>query len=244
MRHTSRKASKNIDCQHPATNRARRQPRWICRAVGISSNQCNTVRVNQLLMAVAFSVAIGSTAYTDHTQAAQAQPTQGQEQQQGQGQDAAPTYPLNLPRQSLAAALNTLSEQTDIQVLFPYDIARSHSIKPVKGYYSIEQALQLMLQDTGLYGGLTDNGVIAISKLDVDQNSKGKNMNTTKKSLLAAMVGLFAAGGMGAVQAQVGESAQAQGVLDEIVVTATKRETSLQDTPLSISALGSDWIGS
>ncbi|MGX4675638.1 TonB-dependent receptor domain-containing protein [SAR92 clade bacterium H246] len=189
-------------------------------------------------MAVAFSVAIGSTAFTDHTQAAQAQPTQGQEQQQGQGQDAAPTYPLNLPRQSLAAALNTLSEQTDIQVLFPYDIARSHSIKPVKGYYSIEQALQLMLQDTGLYGGLTDNGVIAISKLDVDQNSKGKNMNTTKKSLLAAMVGLFAAGGMGTVQAQeqVGESARAQGVLDEILVTAQKREQSLQDVPLAITA--------
>jgi len=65
-------------------------------------------------------------------------------------------------------------------------------------------------------------------------------MNTNKrKTVLATMVGLFAAGGMSATmaQGQVGESARAQGVLDEIVVTAQKREQNLQDVGLAISAL-------
>lgn len=226
MRHTSRKTNVNAKQCSLLLQHQKHQHRRRLR--GVSSTRTRALKQHALAVALSIVCAIFSSLSTAANTAL----------------DQTRTYQLNLPEQTVAAALNSLSEQTDIQVLFPYDIAWSHSIKPVKGYYSIEQALQIMLQDTGLFGGLTDNGVIAISKLDVDQNSKGKNMNTTKKSLLAAMVGLFAAGGMGAVQAQVGESAQAQGVLDEIVVTATKRETSLQDTPLSISALGSDWIGS
>ena len=70
------------------------------------------------------------------------------------------TYHLTLPAQSVADALNSLSEQTDIQVLFPFDLAARHRIKPLEGSYSIQHALALLLQDTGLYGGLTQSGVI------------------------------------------------------------------------------------
>ena len=63
-------------------------------------------------------------------------------------------------------------------------------------------------------------------------------MNTyTRKTLLASMVGLLAAGGGSGSLAQGGEAATEQGRIDEIVVTAQKREQSLQDTPLSISAI-------
>ena len=69
------------------------------------------------------------------------------------------------------------------------------------------------------------------------------NTNTNKrKSLLATMVGLMAAGGLSTAAAQVEESARAQNVLDEIVITATRRETSLQDTAGSIAAIGSEAI--
>ena len=70
-------------------------------------------------------------------------------------------------------------------------------------------------------------------------NSK---MNT-KKTLLATMVGLFAtAGGVGSALGQGDEAATAQGRIDEIIVTANKREQSLQDTAMSISALGGEEI--
>ena len=61
---------------------------------------------------------------------------------------------------------------------------------------------------------------------------------TTKKGLLASLVGVFAAtGGVGSAIAQGGEAATRQSAIDEIVVTATKRETSLQDTAMSLSVV-------
>jgi len=155
------------------------------------------------------------------------------------------TYHLDLPEQTVATALNSLSEQTDIQVLFPYDIAAQLRSEPLLGRFSIELALERLLRDTGLHGGLTSSGVITISQTGsestTNQNGKGKRMNiknsTKRKTLLAGLVGLFAAGGTAQVAAQGGEAATSQSAIDEIIVTATKRETSLQDTALSISAI-------
>src|SRR3546814_18487480 len=48
----------------------------------------------------------------------------------------------------------------------------------------------------------------------------------------------------GWAQASAASEAEQQGGLGEIVVTATKRETFLQDTPLAVSAIGGDAIDS
>ena len=151
------------------------------------------------------------------------------------------TYHLDLPEQTVATALNSLSEQTDIQVLFPYDIAAQLRSEPLLGRFSIELALERLLRDTGLHGGLTSSGVITISQTGsestTNQNGKGKRMNiknsTKRKTLLAGLVGLFASVSM--AQEQVDGGASAQRTLEEVVVTAQKREQNLQDTPIAIS---------
>ena len=155
------------------------------------------------------------------------------------------TYHLDLPEQTVATALNSLSEQTDIQVLFPYDIAAQLRSEPLLGRFSIELALERLLRDTGLHGGLTSSGVITISQTGsestTNQNGKGKRMNiknsTKRKTLLAGLVGLFAAGGTAQVAAQGGEAATSQSAIDEIIVTAQKREQSLAEVPISIAVL-------
>ena len=160
------------------------------------------------------------------------------------------TYHLDLPEQTVATALNSLSEQTDIQVLFPYDIAAQLRSEPLLGRFSIELALERLLRDTGLHGGLTSSGVITISQTGsestTNQNGKGKRMNiknsTKRKTLLAGLVGLFAAGGTAQVAAQGGEAATSQSAIDEIIVTATRRAESLNDTALSIAAIGGEEI--
>ena len=65
---------------------------------------------------------------------------------------------------------------------------------------------------------------------------------TTKKGLLAGLVGLFAAGGMTQAVAQGGEAATGQSAIDEIIVTANKREQNLIDVPISIVAMTGETI--
>ena len=71
-------------------------------------------------------------------------------------------------------------------------------------------------------------------------------MNTAnsskRKTVLAGLVGLFAAGGMTQAVAQGGEAATSQSAIDEIIVTANKREQSIHDVPMSISAIGNNEI--
>ena len=149
------------------------------------------------------------------------------------GPEQTRTYHLDLPEQTLATALNSLSEQTDIQVLFPYDIAVQHRSDALLGRFSLPQALERLLHNTGLHGGLTHSGVITISlngsKSQTNQNGKGKSMNiknsTKRKTLLASLIGVFAAGGMTQAVAQGGEAATSQSAIDEIIVTATRENS-------------------
>ncbi len=60
----------------------------------------------------------------------------------------------------------------------------------------------------------------------------------TKQFYQTAALSLFAIGASGTTTS----IAQAQSVIEEVVVTATKREESLRDVPMSISVLGSDTI--
>jgi iron complex outermembrane receptor protein len=153
----------------------------------------------------------------------------------------APTYSFNIPRQPADDALPVFGKQADITVIYPFDRVANHSTNRLVGTYSVTSAVAILFKNTGLFAHFTSEGHLVISEMDY---SKGKNMNTTKKSLLAAMVGLFAAGGMGTVQAQeqVGESARAQGVLDEIIITASRRDKSLNDTAISVAAIGGEEI--
>ncbi|MDB9951895.1 TonB-dependent receptor [Porticoccaceae bacterium] len=159
-------------------------------------------------------------------------------------------YSINLPAQTVADSLASLSEQLDILLLFPYQIASDLQANPVKGKYTLSQTLELVLQDTGFSGRLTPKGVLMISLTQSDSAiKKGRvkeriDMNVnhkTKKTLLAAAIGMFAVGGMNAASAQdQNESATQQSNIDEIIVTAQKREQRLIDVPISIATLSEE----
>ena len=154
-------------------------------------------------------------------------------------------YTFDIPSLKVEEALSQLAKQTGHQLLFSYALVNSHDSTAVKGEHSLTSALQQLLQTTPLTGHLTERGVIVVTDTSARNHmEKGRgNMNiTTKKGLLAGLVGLFAAGGMTQAVAQGGEAATGQSAIDEIVVTATKRATSLQDTAMSISALSSETI--
>ncbi len=160
-------------------------------------------------------------------------------------------YDISIPRLNAAEAINRLAGQTGAILLFPYDLAKSRQANPVVGRYKIDEALDLLLQGSGLSSDLSDKGVIRISlDEETEHNNKGKAMSTHegKPSKTENRTSLFAAvsAALLSVFTPVTTTAQETAgttdlVLEEIVVTATKSgETALQDTPLSIAAFTAD----
>ena len=155
---------------------------------------------------------------------------------------------FNIPQQPVQSALNSLATQANMLLLFPYDPVTDMDANPVVGTYSIQRALDLLLRNTGLRGDLTGGGVIAISQAGTDASStmdisKGKRMNINKrKSLLATLVGVVAAGGSGLLVAQEDGEEELGWLLEEVIVTATRRATSLNDTAISMAAIGGEEI--
>lgn len=167
-----------------------------------------------------------------------------------------PVYEIDVPAQIVPEALNSLSEQTGVPVIYPYDLAGDRDANPVNGRYTLSRALSVMLKGTGLSGGLSKKGVLTITRNgSAARNYEERTVSQADQrqpsdsgsSFLASIVALLATA-VGSPQAagQDSEGAE-QGQLEEIVVhgryrarTATKVETALIDTPQAISVITAD----
>ncbi len=89
-----------------------------------------------------------------------------------------------------------------------------------------------MLRGTSLTGELTASGVITISR-SVDNGEKDMTRNTRTGLLAGASALVMSIIGTNPVQAQETRS----NVIEEVIVTATKRAESVQDIPQSITAV-------
>ena len=153
-------------------------------------------------------------------------------------------YAIRIPTQNAAKALTALAEQTHALFLFPYDSAESRSTNAVNGTYTLIEALHKLLKNSGLASDLSTNGVIEIYVSDnAGHKLEGNVEMNTKKNILASTIAFFVgAGGVSQGYAAENTEAEVSWLLEEVVVTATKRETSLQDTAMSISAIGGETI--
>ncbi|MEW6998632.1 TonB-dependent receptor [Colwelliaceae bacterium BS250] len=79
---------------------------------------------------------------------------------------------FNIPRQRADLSLINFAEQADITLLFPIDKMEGKHTNPIYGQYSIMNALQLMLKDTGLKTDINENGQLSIL---IDLSFKRKN---------------------------------------------------------------------
>ena len=94
-------------------------------------------------------------------------------------------YQFDIPKQSLTKSLNELSDHTETLVLFPYDLVEKHQGSAVKGQFTLIQAIDKLLLDTGLFGGFSKKEVLMISERqstsrDNTHNNGNENMKTKK----------------------------------------------------------------
>lgn len=158
-----------------------------------------------------------------------------------------PLYKLDLPAKSVAEALNELSEQTGIPVLFPFDLARNEMANAVMGTYTLEQALELLLRGTGLSGGLSKKGVLTISREGSEALNHGETSMTptdhNRKTLLSSLVAFLISGGsaMSATAQSAGtEAADAVDettFLQEVTVTGSRTQKHISDVATSVSVV-------
>ena len=149
---------------------------------------------------------------------------------------------FNVPKQHIDLALTQLAEQANITLLFPTETMAELMSNELIGTYSVLNGADILLAGTGLIPTFKNKLVLNIV-LDSNKNNEETEMNNTKTAsggLLAAMLSLFSVTGANA--ADQSSAASNEGVIEEIIVSATRRDTALMDTPLSISVLNGDGI--
>ncbi len=149
---------------------------------------------------------------------------------------------FDIQPQALTKALIEFAEQSGLAFVVPIDLIKGKRSATVKGYMMPAVALAQLLAGSGLVGEINREGLLSVKPEEVaDKYNRGLvvKQKTRKKSLFSSitksvstlLVGLVSVG-------NAGNAAVAQGagvVLEEIVVTAQKREETLQEVPLSIT---------
>lgn len=141
---------------------------------------------------------------------------------------------FNIPQQRADLALTQFAEQANRTFVFPYDGVRNETTSPLVGTYRLEEAIQRLLEGTSLVPELSEEGVLTITT-GVDR------MNLKKQTGLLAMLSALIGATGGEVIAQDVETSSNR-ALEEMVVTAQKREQSLQDVPVTVNALSRETL--
>lgn len=154
-------------------------------------------------------------------------------------------HDINIPRLNAAEAINQLAEQSGSILLFPYDITKTRQANPVVGRYTVIDALERLLEGSGLVCGLSEKGVIKISLDKEHDNDEERTVNLNKNDVKKAAAKTTFLAGILSLFAPVPGSAQGTasssgGLLEEIVVTAQKREQNIQDIAISITAFSGE----
>lgn len=153
-------------------------------------------------------------------------------------QPSAATYDIRIRESSLADALLQLARQTDVQLLFPYDMAEKIRVAPLSGRYTFDEALTALLRDTGLSGGRVRDGIVRISPAEANRGEEHvspKAKATLLSSASALLFGAFSA-------PSYAQDAENPAARDVVVVTAQRREQDLQDVPLSVSSFSGETL--
>lgn len=160
-------------------------------------------------------------------------------------QDSSKRYGFHIAGGGLEDVLENVRDLTGVSFIYSFELVDVDGLNPINGQYTIAEALEIMLRDTGLSGGLTENGMIVVTQI---KNAKALNreetevQNQTKRSLLASAA-LILLGGQHNVAAQEEKPKALEDnsrILEVVTVTAEKREESVLDIPIALTAYSGD----
>jgi iron complex outermembrane receptor protein len=142
-------------------------------------------------------------------------------------------YQFDIPEEQLRDALQALALSASRKLFYRSSIVQGVVSRPLKGRYTLDQAIGALLSGTGLRYEITRSGVILISP-------KRASLFSRIATSIAAMLAALAVGVPAAALAQTSpdqQPAQAADQLQEVVVTAERRSTDIMSTPISVVAV-------
>ncbi|MBE9069854.1 TonB-dependent receptor, partial [Leptolyngbya cf. ectocarpi LEGE 11479] len=139
------------------------------------------------------------------------------------------------------------AEQAQVSVLFERKLVGPHYTNEVRGDYSVEDALLVLLTETGLKGRLTETGTLIIGRcencVDVEGNNgmKTNNKRGTLRAALLTSAAAFASILPSGASAQ--DAAAATSTEDILIVTGVRGEPrSVIDSPIPIDVFSSEML--
>src|SRR5271156_2359802 len=146
----------------------------------------------------------------------------------------------NIPVEGLGAALQTLAATFDFQVLYRTEIVLDLKTKGASGSLSPQEALGQVLNGTGLSYKYLDEKTVTVfasgsspSPNASDGAGEGKKSNSGTFRLAQTGQGQASSD----VSVKQASHPEQETSLGEIVVTAQKRESTVQKTPISLTAI-------
>jgi iron complex outermembrane receptor protein len=148
---------------------------------------------------------------------------------------------FNLPSQSLAQSLRALASQTQTNILFDQALVRGLTARALDAELSLDQAMDRLLAGTGLTYRKTDEKTVVIAPARgtaVPPASRDTSIATSASRVAALNSPTQSVGrqsGIGEVESKDRDAPH----LEEIVITARRREENINSVPVAVTALTS-----
>lgn len=155
-------------------------------------------------------------------------------------------YSINIKQTDAVTALNMLGAQTEHPLLFDYNQVKSKHVNALSGQFTLQQALNLILKDTGLSGNLSEREIISITvepRNQTQAEDEDMNFKGTKKTLVSsASAAIMATAGALPAVAQT----SSEPIIDEIITVGSRssKPRSSADSPVPVDSLNAETFNS
>ena len=150
---------------------------------------------------------------------------------------------FDIPSQRADRALTEFAKQAGVTLVFPFDLVSRTRANALVGRFAAADGLTVLLEGTGLKG--VNRGASQIAIEEIENTGETTNVNSKKRSgLLGVLIAMLGGNAVAQSESVTPGSAPANVAvaLEEVTVTARKREESLINVPVAVSAFSSDRI--